>query len=276
MLSQACALVYSRITHVRHGSPGHRLARRGLSVLIDLRRLEDAHRQSWLFSVNRFNLFSLHERDFGPNHRAHRRPGSALVPLHDYAAGLAAPYLAGKNIGRIDLLAFPRILGMSFNPVSVYSCYDEDDRLCVIIYEVHNTFGDAHSYLAVMDRTDGPGALMRAEKYMHVSPFFPVNGDYLLAMRRTENGLTVFVRYENNSKKRLTAMLRGITVPMSSLKLLQAFFLQGFLPLRPLAAIHIEAAKLFLKKFRFYRQPAAPDRPVTLAGLVTGHEKIKG
>ena len=40
-----------------------------------------------------------------------------------------------------------RILGYVFNPLSTYFCVDKNDNIKAIIYEVHNTFGDRHSYV---------------------------------------------------------------------------------------------------------------------------------
>ena len=47
------------------------------------------------------------------------------------------------------------------------------------IYEVRNTFGDMHSYVG--RATKGEAAL-EAQKIFHVSPFFPVSGEYRLRM----------------------------------------------------------------------------------------------
>ena len=63
----ACDLMVSDIHHTRHGQPSHFLARRGLSIWIDLDQLADANRQSRFFSVGRFNVMSFSESDHGPN-----------------------------------------------------------------------------------------------------------------------------------------------------------------------------------------------------------------
>ena len=72
----ACRLLFSTIIHVRYSrpasdvapaSPSHVLSRKGLSLVIDLDRLADADKQSALFSINKFNILSFHESDYGPN-----------------------------------------------------------------------------------------------------------------------------------------------------------------------------------------------------------------
>ena len=78
----ACQLLFSTIIHVRYqqsaskdspARPAHTLSRKGLSVVLDLDRLTDADKQSSLFSINKFNLLSFNERDYGPNHSSQKR-----------------------------------------------------------------------------------------------------------------------------------------------------------------------------------------------------------
>ena len=108
----ACQLVRSRIDHTRHGRPSHFLSRRGLSIWIDLDRLEVANSESGFFSVDRFNLLSFHQSDYGPNFRS-RRP---MVPLAEYARELAREICPGVEIASVSLLTFPRILAVRLQP----------------------------------------------------------------------------------------------------------------------------------------------------------------
>ena len=264
MHTPACHLVTSQITHTRYGPPAHVLHRPGLSVLIDLDRLNAASRLSVFFSVNRFNLFSFHERDFGINHKSHPDRKPETQPLAAYIRALAAPYLEGRSIATVKLLAFPRIFGIAFNPITIYLCYDEQKRPCFYVYEVHNTFGDAHSYISVIE-ADQPNILQRADKKLHVSPFFSLHGYYRLAVKQRGENITVLVNYAQDKKQLLTARLQGKIHKLQSASLLKALFLQGFWPLRPLLSIHVEALKLFIKKCQFYKRPSPPSQPATLA-----------
>lgn len=264
MQTHACHLVTSQISHTRYGPPAHVLHRPGLSVLIDLDRLRAASQISAFFSVNRFNLFSFHERDFGINHKSHPNRTAETQSLAGYIRELAAPYLEGRSIASVKLLAFPRILGIAFNPITIYLCYDDHNRPCFYVYEVHNTFGDAHSYISVI-KADQPHILHRADKKLHVSPFFSLQGYYRLAVKQRGDKLTVLVNYAQDTKQLLTARLQGKIQDMHSTSLLKALFIQGFWPLRPLLSIHVEALKLFIKKCQFYKRPSPPSQPATLA-----------
>ena len=75
--------------------------------------------------------------------------------------------------GRVLLLCYPRLLGYTFNPLSVYFCYRADGALALVIYEVRNTFGDIHAYALPVDPDEISDAGIRQEqdKLFYVSPF---------------------------------------------------------------------------------------------------------
>ncbi|MEC7437204.1 MAG: DUF1365 domain-containing protein [Pseudomonadota bacterium] len=250
----ACQLVRSRIDHTRHGRPSHFLSRRGLSIWIDLDRLEVANSESGFFSVDRFNLLSFHQSDYGPNFRS-RRP---MVPLAEYARELAREICPGVEIASVSLLTFPRILGVAFNPVSIYLLRDWDGADAMYIYEVRNTFGDMHSYVG---RAANGEATLEAQKIFHVSPFFPVSGEYRLRMHAREDSdqVRVLMRYSDAGAARLTATLRGTREKLTNLGVIRAMAATGQWPLRPLISIHVEAARLWWKRVPFHSRPEPPN-----------------
>lgn len=249
----ACQLVRSRIDHTRHGTPSHFLSRKGLSIWIDLDRLDEAGRQSALFSVDRFNLLSFQQADYGPNFR---RVGM-ITRLADYARSQASDICPGIEIATVHLLTFPRIFGVAFNPVSIYVLRDGEGRDVMYIYEVRNTFGDMHAYIG---RVDSGQAVLRADKILHVSPFFPVSGDYRLRFRAPEDrpAVRVLMRYSDSGLPCLTATLRGAREQLTNLGIVKALAATGQWPLRPLVSIHFEAARLWWKRARFHRRPEPP------------------
>ena len=250
----ACQLVRSRIDHTRHGRPSHFLSRRGLSIWIDLDRLEVANSESGFFSVDRFNLLSFHQSDYGPNFRS-RRP---MVPLAEYARELAREICPGVEIASVSLLTFPRILGGGRIPKTKYLLRDRDGADAMYIYEVRNTFGDMHSYVG---RAANGEATLEAQKIFHVSPFFPVSGEYRLRMHAREDSdqVRVLMRYSDAGAARLTATLRGTREKLTNLGVIRAMAATGQWPLRPLISIHVEAARLWWKRVPFHSRPEPPN-----------------
>lgn len=254
-MSPACQLVRSRIDHTRHGTPSHFLSRRGLSIWMDLDRLDEADAQSDLFSVDGFNLLSIRQADYGPNFQK----DGPVTPLADYARQLARDICPGVEMRSVHILTFPRILGFAFNPVSVYVLRDGsgDDR--VVIYEVRNTFGDMHSYVG---EVRGGEAVLSAQKIFHVSPFFSVEGDYRLRMQAdpADDRVRVLMRYSVDGISRLTATLRGKREKLTNLSVFWALLATGQWPLRPLVSIHVEALRLWMKRVPFHTRPEPPER----------------
>ena len=107
--TEACALVFSEIIHTRHGHPAHHLQKAGFSILIDLDRLDEAHNASWFFSVNKFNIVSFHETDFGPNHKSQRKANEPKIsiPLHPWWFAQGKSFLI--KIRRVGVLCRHRL-----------------------------------------------------------------------------------------------------------------------------------------------------------------------
>jgi len=250
----ACDLMISDIHHTRHGQPSHFLARRGLSIWIDLDQLADANRQSLFFSVGQFNVLSFSESDHGPNF-GQKKP---VTSLSAYVRDIASKILPNTHVSHVRLLSFPRIMGVSFNPLSVYVAQNDLGMDVLYIYEVRNTFGDMHAYIGTP--LDGH-SILEAQKIFHVSPFFPVSGSYLLHIRHDQAQIKLVMRYLIGTKPALTATMRGVLAPLSNRSLWAGLWHTGQWPLRPLLSIHVEAVKLWMKKLQFYKRPAPPASP---------------
>lgn len=248
----ACQLVISQIDHTRHGKPSHFLSRKGLSLWLDLDQLDRVNHMSALFSVDKFNLLSFHQRDHGVNFKSRE----ALVKLSDYARARAIELCPGEDMKSVYLLTFPRIFGLVFNPVSVYVLCDKSGAERVHIYEVRNTFGDIHSYIGKVTTSH---TVMVAEKRLHVSPFFANNGHYRLKIRVIGDRMRLLMRYMQADRVALTATLRGEMCELSNKTILSGLFSTGQWPLRPLLSIHVEAFKLWLKKVPFFSRPDPPS-----------------
>lgn len=247
----ACDLLISDIHHTRHGQPSHFLARRGLSIWIDLDQLAEANRQSGFFSVGHFNVVSFFESDYGPNFGS-KKPVTTLAA---YVRDMASKILPDTHVAHVRLLTFPRILGVSFNPLSVYVAQNDLGVDILYIYEVRNTFGDMHSYVG---KPVNGHSILEARKIFHVSPFFPVSGNYRLHIRHDQAYIKLIMRYLIGTKPALTATMRGEVTPLSSRSLRAGLWRTGQWPLRPLSSIHVEAVKLWMKKLQFYKRPTPP------------------
>ena len=176
-------------------------------VLLDAEKVVRAPK---LFSRNRGGLFSLNDKDHGGAPTEGRGAPWVRDVLREYAIHF--------DIGSIELLAQPRVLGHVFNPVSFWLVRDADDAIRVVIAEVSNTYGDRHSYLCHHDdlreitREDTLGA----RKIFHVSPFQPVEGDYTFRFDITEARIGIWIDYKTGNGS-LLATLTGSRKPLTNL-----------------------------------------------------------
>ena len=272
-------LVPGVVSHTRlkcnaSGSPAHHFSRRTLSLWLDLDRMQAEASKHRLFSLNRFNLLSLHEADYA----SHPKGGCAdPASLSHRIRQIASECLPATAIASIRLLTFPRILGMVFNPLSVYEAYDKRGVAVMQVFEVRNTFGDHHTYVAINGDyagMAGMAAIHTTQKCLYVSPFFPVAGRYRLRLRQRGSSIQVGVGYDLAGKTALYASLRGSLVAMSDAAIVRAMWQQVQFPMRPWLGIHSEAWKLWLKKATFFKRPPPPRAAYTQTDPVA-FEKAK-
>jgi uncharacterized protein len=248
------------VMHARLKPMGHRFSYRVMSLLIDLDRLDEADRQSRLFGVNRAALYSFHEADHGP------RDGS---PLRAYAQRCGAEQGIDLTGGRVLLLCYPRLLGYTFNPLSVYFCYRADGELALMIYEVRNTFGDIHAYaLAVQsDQRSEAGVRQQHEKLFYVSPFIEMAMRYHFRVSPPDRRVKLRILETDGDGPLLAATFNGRRRALNTAQLLRAFIAFPLVTFKIMAAIHWEALRLWLKGARLVPRP---DTAVAKAACNTG------
>jgi DUF1365 family protein len=256
-VSLESALYVGRVMHQRLRPVRHRLDYRLFSLLVDVDELADLDRRLLLFSVDRFNLFSLHERDYGDGRGLRPHVERQLA-----AAGL-------RTGGPIRLLSMPRILGHVFNPLSVYFCHQSDGALQAILYEVNNTFGERHGYLVPVDgaQASADSITQQCDKRFHVSPFLGLEMRYGFRVeppRQDRTGLAIGVSASDAGGTVLQARLEALRRPLDDAALLRVFITHPLLALKVVAAIRWEALKLWIKGVRLHARPTPPATPVTI------------
>ena len=259
----ASALYVGSVMHQRLRPARHRLRYRMFSLLVDLDELPALALRMRLFSLNRFNLFSLHERDHGDI--AGRADGGGLRAYVDRQlrdAGLPAA-------AAVRLLTMPRVLGYAFNPLSVYFCEGADGTLQTLIYEVNNTFGERHSYLIAVDASQREEAriVQRCRKEFRVSPFLSLDLDYLFRIEPPSPEravLSIGVVANDRVGALVNARFDAERRRLDDAALARVFFSHPLLTFKVIAAIHWEALRLVLKGVRLQAKVPAPACPVTL------------
>jgi len=247
----------------------HKFDYRVFSLLVDLDRLPELDRRHRLFGHNRMALLSLRDRDHGP------RDGSPLKPWVAEQVRAAG----GGPIGQVALLAFPRMWGYAFNPLSVYYVADPDGTLAWIVHEVRNTFGDMRHYVLPVTDDGGPltdrgvpDAGVRAGvsadagdtvirqtcgKDFYVSPFIGMESAYRFRLRAPDERLSLLIRQSVPEGELLLATLTGRRHAFSDAGILGTVARYPALGWKVMAAIHWEALRLWRKGARYHPRPRA-------------------
>ena len=256
-MSASC-LYLGEVMHQRLRQVVYRFTYKVFSLCVDLDELPALHRRLRFFSHNRFNLFSLHDRDHGP------RDGSALRPWLERLLDARGIALDG---GRVQLLCFPRVLGYVFNPMCVWYCRHRNGSLRAVVCEVRNTFGGMHHYvLTAGGRPMDWRAEYRARKVFHVSPFIQPEAEYRFHFQKPGQRVRVFIDERVDGAGLLKASIGGERLPLTDAGLLRMFLRLPFMTFKIIAMIHWQAVKIWLKGGRFHRMPES--------GLYQGSERV--
>lgn len=258
------ALYVGETRHHRLSPRPHRFRYRLFQLLLDVDRLDEDLRGLTLLRRGRFGLFSFDERDHGWRDG---RPLRAWVETRLAEAGVAA------TASRIRLLAFPRVLGFVFNPISLLYIEDAAGDLEAVIYEVNNTFGQTHAYVAP---ADGSGRQRQeAIKRLFVSPFNSTEGVYRFDVSPPGGRLTLSIVKATGGAPDFSATLTLRRRPVTDARLLMLFLAMPLMTFKVVAAIHWEALRLFLRGVPLVARPPAPDVGISRARAYLSHSGKK-
>ncbi len=257
--AHATALIgFGQVRHTRHRPRHNSFAYPTYFLLLPMRSLR-AH-GSGALARNQRAALSFHDSDHGDGRSDSLQWLDSVLLQHGIS----------DATGEVWLHTYPRVLGYSFKPVSVWYCHRADGRLRAVLAEVNNTFGERHCYLLDAPRWGVP---CEADKVFHVSPFCPVRGRYRFVFMRTEGAdPRTVVRIDYHDQPGATGALgpalintsvSGSLQPLDARSLRQALWSYPAMTLGVIGRIHWQALRLWLKRTPFFRQPDAPRKFVS-------------
>ncbi len=254
MRREWAAIYHGDVVHERLRPKHHKLRYRVFSLMVDLDHVAELGQRLRLFSHNRFNLFSFHDRDHGPGDgqdlAAHLRTLLSSAGLDAFGT-------------RILLLSYPRMLGYVFNPLSVYFCLDGAGRLGAIAYEVNNTFHERKTYLlAAKGDNEDRSLYQKCAKSLYVSPFNTARGTYSFHVQPPDERVAIGVAVRDDEGPLMRAHFAGAHQPLSDAALARLALRYPLMTLKVIGGIHLEAFRLWWKGVPLVRRHPEPGYSV--------------
>ena len=243
MINSSC-IYTGQVIHKRFKPKEHFFSYKVFSLLIDLSELHLLESKLKLFSYNKFNLLSFYDKDHGP------RDGTSLISW--VKSNLNKKNISTEEI-KIKILCYPRIWGYVFNPLSVFFIYDKSSNLISILYEVKNTFGEQHTYVFKIDKSNQLLDHSCTKKF-YVSPFIEMNCSYNFKILKPENKLSVVINQNDSSGKILFASQDGSKKDLNNKNLMISYMSHPLMSFKIIGAIHFEALKLWLKGVKLVKK----------------------
>ncbi len=161
--------------------------------------------QSWLIDLDHVPTLPRGLRRLA-SFAARDHLGDPRASLRENVEAFLATQGVDLGGGAIRTLTTPRVLGYTFNPLSVHWCHRADGSLECVIAEVHNTYGERHCYLI---RPDDSGQA-RTRKDFYVSPFYPVEGYYRMSLPEPGQRLAITLTLHRDEERPFAATMRGV------------------------------------------------------------------
>jgi DUF1365 family protein len=230
------ALVEGTVGHTRRAPLRHRFSYRVYQWLVDVDDLPRMPRP-----LRPFSTFRSSDHIGDPDDTIH-------VNIERFCAAQGVDIVDH----RLLMLANARVLGHTFDPLSVFWAIAPDGSLTCIVAEVHNTYGERHAYLL---RPDDDGRT-QVDKAFYVSPFFTVDGAYDLQFALTPAKVSSTIILRQGGEAVFSATFRGTPRPATAARLVKLLVKLPLMTHRTSLLIRIQGTRLWMKRLPVVRRPA--------------------
>ena len=248
-MSNKPQIITGHVFHERLHPRAHKLKNQVFYLRVPIRTLlkttNSFDKKCWgnaILGINRKALISVNARDHGDG------SGLSVWPeqiLKDHG-------LLNLVDGEIWLSCFPRVLGYQFKPVSFWFCENKAEHLVAILVEVHNTFGERHTYVLTPKKgraVIGFGETKIATKTFYVSPFLSVEGHYEFRFNFNKKTGHDFQRIDYITDQTvLKTKIQGVASPINTLNSILALLKYPLQSISIITSIHLNAFFLWCKK----------------------------
>lgn len=182
--------------------------------------------------------------------------GDASLTVDDAVRKIIEEKTGKIHAGPIRMLVNLSYFGFNINPICCYYCFDEKEKLQLIVVDVHNTpWKERQNYVLECD-PQRKVQRITFNKRMHVSPFNPMDMVYHWRSNCPSQHLRLHLETWHRDSKHVDATLALKREEISSKSLTRLLWLYPFMTIKVVVAIYWQALKLWVKKVPVYDHPA--------------------
>ncbi|MCX5761129.1 MAG: DUF1365 domain-containing protein [Gemmatimonadetes bacterium] len=250
------ALYRGTVRHRRRGPVAHALQVELFMLYMDLAELPQLFDGRWLWSARRAAPAWFRRADY---------LGDAAVPLDAAVRDLVEARTGRRPDGPIHLLTHLRYWGFVMNPVSFYYCFDAAGaRVETIVADITNTpWKERFAYVLDASRAEhqsvGGTQRFRFDKQFHVSPFLPMDHQYVWHFSPPGDRLLVHMQNLQHGAKEFDATLALRREPITGPSLARALALHPWMTATVGLSIYWNAFRLWLKRTPYVPHPSTHD-----------------
>ncbi len=256
------AIYQCKVMHHRLTPKEHHFNYSVFYLWLDLDELDELAAGLTLFSRNRFNVFSFFDGD-------HLDMGKGTV-RENLLEWIRLQGMSVESIARVRLLAFPRVFGYGFNPVSFFYCFDAQEQPVCVVAQVTNTFREQKPYL--LREMDEAGRFrLVTPKHFYVSPFTALDLNFDFKLPVPGEKLEIHIDDLEGDRRLLLSALTGDRRPLTDGRLLWYALKYPLLTLKVIFLIHWHAFLLWMRRIPLHRKASHPQLQ---RGVLKPHRSI--
>lgn len=234
------------VRHRRFSPKAHEFRYKLFMMYLDLDKLDEVLNLSAFWSKKRCAPARFSRKDF---------LGDTGLSIKEAVVQLVNKTTQANFSGRVFMLSNLRYFGYLMNPLSVYYCFDEQNRLQYIVAEVTNTpWRERHAYVLKCD-PEKQKQKIRFDKQFHVSPLNEMAMQYYWRSSTPDTNMSIHLENWQSDNKVMDATLALRASAISRERLNALLWRFPWMSAKTILAIYWEAAKIWLKGVPYVSHP---------------------
>ncbi len=236
-------LFIGNVRHRRFTPVLHELNYSLFMPAIDVDEIDELESKVWGFGTRWWHWARFKRSDYVGQ-------GSLKTAVRDKLTALTGTKCDGKVIAVCHL----RYLGFYFSPVNFYYVYNKKGEWKYLLAEVSNTPWNERHYYAIAANSDDEHFGWKQDKAFHVSPFNPIDQQYLWKIKPLTDKLNIHLEC-HKSEKHFDATMVMKAKTLSTKNLLKCLIVTPIQTIKVVFGIYWHALKLWVKGAPFYSHP---------------------